>query len=162
MRRRRRLGQDCSRRLGHLPPRGKSRWSSGISGSRSVVQNPKRSTCAAGADTLLGPEMRSTGEVMGIDATFSAAYAKAAIAAGQRLPTGGKVFITMIDKYKEAIVPIAKVRAAPNPQSLSAPRTTHPARVCPVRAQGSCHRLPVFLRRRRSSFFWSAGSIQGD
>ena len=46
---------------------------------------------------------------MGIDATFSAAYAKAAIAAGQRLPTGGKVFITMIDKYKEAIVPIAKV-----------------------------------------------------
>ena len=69
--------------------------------------------CAAGADTLLGPEMRSTGEVMGIDTTFSAAYAKAAIAAGQRLPTGGKVFITMIDKYKEAIVPIAKASTAP-------------------------------------------------
>ena len=62
-----------------------------------------------GADTLLGPEMRSTGEVMGIDENFSAAYAKAALAAGQRLPMSGKVFITMIDKYKEAIVPVAKV-----------------------------------------------------
>ena len=67
----------------------------------------------AGADTLLGPEMRSTGEVMGIDESFSAAYAKAALAAGQRLPMSGKVFITMIDKYKQAIVPIAKVSASP-------------------------------------------------
>ncbi len=103
----------------------------------------------AGADTLLGPEMRSTGEVgwekswaagstellggmestqlpgaayllfvaslsptapstqhpfqvMGIDVTFGKAYAKAAIAAGQRLPQSGNVFITMMDKYKEA------------------------------------------------------------
>lgn len=55
-----------------------------------------------GADTLLGPEMRSTGEVMGIDATFAKAYAKAAIAAGQRLPEKGNVFITMVDKYKDA------------------------------------------------------------
>jgi carbamoyl-phosphate synthase large subunit len=39
-----------------------------------------------GADTLLGPEMRSTGEVMGIDTTFAMAYGKAQIAAGQRLP----------------------------------------------------------------------------
>lgn len=62
----------------------------------------------AGADTLLGPEMRSTGEVMGIDSDFGRAYAKAAIAAGQKLPTSGNVFITMIDKYKEAIVPVAK------------------------------------------------------
>jgi carbamoyl-phosphate synthase large subunit len=62
----------------------------------------------AGADTLLGPEMRSTGEVMGIDTDFGKAYAKAAIASGQRLPSQGNIFITMIDKYKEAIVPIAK------------------------------------------------------
>ena len=58
--------------------------------------------------------MRSTGEVMGIDSDFSKAYAKAAIAAGQRLPASGNVFITMIDKYKDAVVPIArelKVRA---------------------------------------------------
>lgn len=61
-----------------------------------------------GADTLLGPEMRSTGEVMGIDSDFSKAYAKAALAAGQKLPTKGNVFVSMTDKYKEAIVPIAK------------------------------------------------------
>eukprot|EP00887_Chlorella_sp_A99_P008137 scaffold12.g8137.t1 len=61
-----------------------------------------------GADTLLGPEMRSTGEVMGIDYTFGKAYAKAAIAAGQRLPERGNVFITMMDKYKDAVVPIAQ------------------------------------------------------
>jgi hypothetical protein len=45
---------------------------------------------------------------MGIDVTFGKAYAKAAIAAGQRLPQSGNVFITMMDKYKEAAVPIAK------------------------------------------------------
>ena len=61
-----------------------------------------------GADTLLGPEMRSTGEVMGIDVSFPRAFAKAAIAAGQRLPLSGTVFISMQDKYKEAIVPAAK------------------------------------------------------
>ncbi|CAL8467948.1 g7486 [Coccomyxa elongata] len=61
-----------------------------------------------GADTLLGPEMRSTGEVMGIDRTFAKAYAKAAIAAGQKLPSGGNVFITMVDKHKQDVVPIAK------------------------------------------------------
>ena len=61
-----------------------------------------------GADTLLGPEMRSTGEVMGLDTTFAKAYAKAAIAAGQRLPDTGNVFISMMDKYKDAAVPIAK------------------------------------------------------
>jgi carbamoyl-phosphate synthase large subunit len=62
----------------------------------------------AGADTLLGPEMRSTGEVMGIDRTFAKAYAKAAIAAGQKLPSKGNVFITMIDKHKQDVIPIAK------------------------------------------------------
>lgn len=61
----------------------------------------------AGADTLLGPEMRSTGEVMGLDTTFAKAYAKAAIAAGQRLPESGNVFISMMPKYKDAAIPIA-------------------------------------------------------
>lgn len=70
-----------------------------------------------GADTLLGPEMRSTGEVMGIDSDFSKAYAKAALAAGQKLPTSGKVFVSMTDKYKEAIVPIAKELKV-NPHSV--------------------------------------------
>ena len=62
----------------------------------------------AGADTLLGPEMRSTGEVMGIDKTYAKAYAKAAIAAGQKLPATGNVFVTVMDKDKDAVIPIAK------------------------------------------------------
>ena len=45
---------------------------------------------------------------MGIDVDFSNAYAKASIAAGLALPKSGKVFITMIDKFKEEIVPVAK------------------------------------------------------
>lgn len=61
-----------------------------------------------GADTLLGPEMRSTGEVMGIDKDFATAFAKAQIAAGQKLPRSGKVFISMANKYKKDCVAIAR------------------------------------------------------
>ncbi|KAF5829351.1 hypothetical protein DUNSADRAFT_16196 [Dunaliella salina] len=53
-------------------------------------------------------QMRSTGEVMGIDETFSGAYAKAQIAAGQKLPMSGSIFVSMADKYKLDIVPIAR------------------------------------------------------
>lgn len=60
-----------------------------------------------GADVLLGPEMRSTGEVMGIDDTFSKAYAKAQIAANQRLPVSGAVFFSMNDGTKAGIAPVA-------------------------------------------------------
>src|SRR6185436_921507 len=48
-----------------------------------------------GVDTVLGPEMMSTGEVMGIDRDFPQAYNKAQIAAGSPLPTGGKVFLSV-------------------------------------------------------------------
>ena len=51
-------------------------------------------------DTLLGPEMRSTGEVMGIGATFGLAFAKSQIAAGNRLPTSGTVFLSLADRDK--------------------------------------------------------------
>jgi carbamoyl-phosphate synthase large subunit len=61
-----------------------------------------------GTDTILGPEMRSTGEVMGIDVDFGRAYAKAEIAAGQTLPSKGKVFISTNERDKEAVVPIAR------------------------------------------------------
>jgi carbamoyl-phosphate synthase large subunit len=61
-----------------------------------------------GADTLLGPEMRSTGEVMGIDKDFTKAYAKAQLAAGQRLPTKGKVFISVRDSDKAVATEVAK------------------------------------------------------
>jgi carbamoyl-phosphate synthase large subunit len=61
-----------------------------------------------GADTLLGPEMRSTGEVMGIDSDFGKAFAKAEIAAGVDLALQGTVFISMNDRDKEAAVPVVK------------------------------------------------------
>ncbi|HHN72758.1 MAG TPA: ATP-grasp domain-containing protein, partial [Thermopetrobacter sp.] len=61
-----------------------------------------------GVDTLLGPEMRSTGEVMGIDADFPMAYAKAQLAAGQKLPLSGTVFISVRDADKEGIVDVAR------------------------------------------------------
>ncbi len=61
-----------------------------------------------GADTLLGPEMRSTGEVMGIDLDFGKAFAKAELAAGVQLATEGTVFVSMSDGDKEAAVPVVK------------------------------------------------------
>lgn len=61
-----------------------------------------------GTDTLLGPEMRSTGEVMGIDSDFGKAFAKAEIGAGVAIHTSGTVFISMNDRDKEAIVPVAQ------------------------------------------------------
>ena len=61
-----------------------------------------------GTDILLGPEMRSTGEVMGIDTNFGLAYAKAELAASQLLPQSGTVFISVNDRDKAAVIPIAK------------------------------------------------------
>jgi carbamoyl-phosphate synthase large subunit len=61
-----------------------------------------------GVDTVLGPEMRSTGEVMGIDATFGAAFAKAEIAAGVRLPLKGTVFISVSNPDKRSVIFPAK------------------------------------------------------
>jgi carbamoyl-phosphate synthase large subunit len=61
----------------------------------------------AGSDALLGPEMRSTGEVMGIARDFPTAFAKAQAAAGAKLPTGGTVFITVADNDKPAATGIA-------------------------------------------------------
>ncbi|HUI26873.1 MAG TPA: carbamoyl-phosphate synthase large subunit [Candidatus Kryptonia bacterium] len=59
-------------------------------------------------DTLLGPEMKSTGEVMGIDRSFGAAFAKAEVAAGNVLPESGTVFISVRDEDKEAVLPVAR------------------------------------------------------
>ncbi|MFN5695722.1 MAG: carbamoyl phosphate synthase large subunit, partial [Cyanobacteriota bacterium] len=61
-----------------------------------------------GADTVLGPEMRSTGEVMGIASSFGLAYAKAELAAGEALPTGGTVFLSTHDRDKPGLVPVAR------------------------------------------------------
>ena len=60
------------------------------------------------ADALLGPEMRSTGEVMGIDLTFGLAFAKSQLAAGTNLPTSGTVFLSLADRDKEVGVRTAQ------------------------------------------------------
>jgi carbamoyl-phosphate synthase large subunit len=61
-----------------------------------------------GTDTILGPEMRSTGEVMGIDRDFGRAFAKAELAAGQKIPLTGKVFVSTNDRDKKAVVSVVK------------------------------------------------------
>jgi len=61
-----------------------------------------------GVDTILGPEMKSTGEVMGIDENFGIAFGKSQIACGNRIPLSGKVFISLKDKDKPASVSIVK------------------------------------------------------
>jgi carbamoyl-phosphate synthase large subunit len=61
-----------------------------------------------GVDTVLSPEMKSTGEVMGIDRDFGKAFAKAQMAASSTLPTEGNVFISVNDRDKELFIPIAK------------------------------------------------------
>jgi carbamoyl-phosphate synthase large subunit len=65
-----------------------------------------------GVDTILGPEMRSTGEVMGISSTFGLAFAKAQLAAGQRLPADGNVFLSVNDHDKRHVAPVAQDLAA--------------------------------------------------
>jgi len=63
-----------------------------------------------GVDTLLGPEMKSTGEVMGIDREFGKAFAKAQLGANVKLPTSGKVFVSVKDADKKAIIgPVRKL-----------------------------------------------------
>ena len=61
-----------------------------------------------GQDILLSPEMRSTGEVMGLDADLGIAYAKSQMAAGAALPLGGKVFISVSDAHKKHVAAVAK------------------------------------------------------
>ena len=61
-----------------------------------------------GVDTVLGPEMKSTGEVMGIDKDFGVAFAKSQIGAGVRIPLKGRVFISVMNKDKRTIVFVAK------------------------------------------------------
>ena len=61
-----------------------------------------------GTDTILGPEMRSTGEVMGIDQDFGKAFAKAELGAGQHLPLSGTVFVSTNQRDKLNVVPVVK------------------------------------------------------
>lgn len=84
-----------------------------------------------GADSLLGPEMRSTGEVMGTATSFGMAYAKAELGAGEVLPTAGTVFLSTHDRDKQALSAVAKDLAA---QGFALVATSGTARH--LRAQG--------------------------
>ncbi len=61
-----------------------------------------------GVDTILGPEMKSTGEVMGVGATFAEAFVKSQLGAGTKLPSGGKAFISVRREDREKVVEIAQ------------------------------------------------------
>ncbi len=65
-----------------------------------------------GVDTILGPEMRSTGEVMGVARSFGEAFAKAQLAAGQGLPRSGTIFISVNDREKRHVLPVARELAS--------------------------------------------------
>jgi len=62
----------------------------------------------SGIDTLLGPEMKSTGEVMGMDVDFARAFAKSQLGAGQSIPTAGTAFLSVKDADKPAMVAVAR------------------------------------------------------
>jgi carbamoyl-phosphate synthase large subunit len=64
-----------------------------------------------GVDVLLGPEMRSTGEVIGLDLSFDIAFAKSQLGAGSKVPTTGTVFVSMKDEDKPRILPAIKMLA---------------------------------------------------
>jgi carbamoyl-phosphate synthase large subunit len=61
-----------------------------------------------GVDPVLGPEMKSTGEVMGVSATFGSGFAKAWLAAGHKLPLSGTAFLSVHDRDKPSLLPIAR------------------------------------------------------
>ncbi len=76
-----------------------------------------------GVDIILGPEMKSTGEVMGIDTDFSRAFAKSQLAAGTRLPGGGVVFISVKDRDKQAAAALARRLAGLGFELIATPGT---------------------------------------
>jgi carbamoyl-phosphate synthase large subunit len=76
-----------------------------------------------GADTLLGPEMKSTGEVMGIDSDFGRAFAKAQIQAGNSLPTSGCVLVSVRGEDRAAMGPVVRDLASAGFTVLATPGT---------------------------------------
>ncbi|GFK94233.1 Carbamoyl-phosphate synthase large chain [Fundidesulfovibrio magnetotacticus] len=84
-------------------------WSQRRGGYVSVKESVFPFNRFPGVDVLLGPEMRSTGEVMGVDENFGLAFMKSQLAAGQRLPMEGTVFLSVNDADKPAVLPVARM-----------------------------------------------------
>ena len=92
---------------------GKKLWDQGIKGEVEIRHIAVKESVFPfnrfyGVDTVLGPEMKSTGEVMGIDTDFGLAFAKSQIAAGLKMPLKGRVFISVMNKDKRSMVFVAK------------------------------------------------------
>jgi carbamoyl-phosphate synthase large subunit len=92
---------------------GKKLWELGIKGEVEIRHIAVKESVFPfnrfyGVDTVLGPEMKSTGEVMGIDTDFGLAFAKSQIAAGLKMPAKGRVFISVMNKDKRSMVFVAK------------------------------------------------------
>jgi carbamoyl-phosphate synthase large subunit len=90
----------------------------------------------SGVDTILGPEMRSTGEVMGIGVDFGAAFHKGLLAAGMRLPQSGRVFISVRDADKHQALPVVRHLQGPGIHrggDRAAPRRSSAPRGAPAR-----------------------------
>jgi carbamoyl-phosphate synthase large subunit len=85
-----------------------------------------------GVDIILGPEMRSTGEVMGIDDTFPMAFAKSQMAASSALPASGTIFISVADRDKAEAVPIARALAGLGYRLISTRGTANALRTAGV------------------------------
>jgi carbamoyl-phosphate synthase large subunit len=88
-----------------------------------------------GVDIILGPEMRSTGEVMGVDDSFPMAFAKSQLAAGAPLPRSGMVFLSVADQDKAAVVPIARALSEMGYRLLSTSGTAIALREAGVRVE---------------------------
>ncbi|RYR70407.1 hypothetical protein Ahy_A03g016899 isoform A [Arachis hypogaea] len=89
----------------------------------------------AGCDVLLSPEMRSTGEVMGIDSLYNTAFAKAQIAAGQKLPTSGIVFLSLNDLTKPHLEKIAKTFVEAGFKIVATSGTAHALKSANIQAE---------------------------
>jgi carbamoyl-phosphate synthase large subunit len=85
-----------------------------------------------GADTILGPEMKSTGEVMGVADSFGLAFAKAQLAARNRIPTSGCIFISVNDHDKPLVIPIARQLAELGFKLVATRGTYEAIRVCGI------------------------------
>ena len=104
-----------------------------------------------GADPVLGPEMRSTGEVMATASDLPTALAKAERAAGRRLPTAGTAFLSVRDDDKPAVVPVAAALAGLGFELVATEGTRHvlAAAGLEVRAVGKGQEVVDLIRRRR-------------
>ena len=105
-----------------------------------------------GVDILLGPEMRSTGEVMGLDQRYDMAFAKSQLGAGMRIPVAGTVFISVKDQDKARVLPAVKRAHRTRLQHRRDRR--HPALSRPARRA----RRPRSTRSSKAARMWSIRS----